>query len=297
MKGSIDIILFSLGFSAYAMDQLPDKLVNRANQNNDDDLSEDLDDTVIAKNAGWGGVQKAPKGREKELVFQETDSKAAYKNGVMGPNRVWGGFKESEKIADKIGIDTPWRANPIEAFFQEANSKLVDPDLALGEVGQFGDKSKFYKKGSFENPLETAFDLLPEDVKDKAKLVAPLIPGATRPIGTKPIGTKTVGGTRPIGGGTRPIGGTKPIRQGGTFSIPGFGKQGGTQKVQALPGATASVHGPGAQVPWNRGPLPRLSETYADTTSALAVVVIGLLTGSAVAFAFQRKRSRTVILQ
>jgi len=224
--------------------------------------------------AGWGGAVKAPPGKEKEIVYQETDSKAAYKNGVMGPNRVWGGFKESGKIADKIGMEQPWKNNPIEAFFQEANSKLVDPDLALGEVGQFGDKSKFYKKGSFENPLETAFDLLPDDVKDKAKLVAPLIPG-----------------------GTRPVGGTKPIRQGGTFSIPGFPKQGGTQKVQALPGATASVHGPGAQVPWNRGPLPRLSETYADTTSALAVVVIGLLTGSAVAFAFQRERSRTVILQ
>merc|ERR1711907_402151 len=141
--------------------------------------------------------------------------------------------------------------------------------------------------GSFENPLESAFDLLPDDVKDKAKELAPLIPGATRPIGgTKP---RFVGGTRPIGG-TRPVGGTKPIRQGGTYSIPGFPSKGGTQKVKALPGATASVHGPGAQVPWNRGPLPRLSETYADTASALAVVVIGLLTGSAVAFALQRER-------
>jgi len=250
MQSSINLVLLSLGISAYAMDQLPDKLVNRANQKNDDDLSEDLDDTVMAK-----GPAKAPPGKEKEITYQETDSNAAYKNGVMGPNRVWGGFKESEKLADKIGMDQPWKDNPIEAFFQEANSKLVDADLALGETGKFGDKSKFYPKGSFENPLEGLFGGGEEDSKGKARA----LPGATAPQYNM-----------------LPQRGLNPLQQKPVVS---------------------SVRGPAAQVPWNRGPLPRLSETYADSMSTFAVVLIGLMTGSGVAFAFQRLRSRTVNLQ
>jgi len=136
------IFLFAMGASAYVEDYTLDKMINRAKS--DEDLERALDDSVLAKGGdGAAAPAPAPKGGAKAGTYQNT----AYKNGQMGRDRIWKGYEEAGDIAKKTGLDF----DPF-GWFRAASPKLVDPELALGEAGTFGEKQKWYDEDGTPKP-------------------------------------------------------------------------------------------------------------------------------------------------
>merc|ERR1719161_543644 len=126
--------------------------MNRAVRN--DALLQKLESTVVAKgeesdfdmnarrakNPSYertGPMRRGPGSGEQD--GKPVNPIKAYKNGVMGRNRVWGGYKEADDIAKKSGIEFD-----AGGFFRAASSRIIDPELAMGETGYFGNKQKFY---------------------------------------------------------------------------------------------------------------------------------------------------------
>jgi hypothetical protein len=147
MSSVMNVIFFALGAYAYVDDL--DKMMNRAVV--DAYLTKDLERTVVAK-----GEDSIEKRREENIAYERegpprrgpgsgeemgkpTNPIKAYKNGLMGRNRVWGGYGEAEEIAEKAGIEFS-----ASSFFRAASSRIIDPELAMGETGYFGNKKKFY---------------------------------------------------------------------------------------------------------------------------------------------------------
>jgi len=150
MSSVISIILFAFGAYAYVDDHTLDKMINRAVP--EGDLLQHLDRTVVAKgeekiedrlanNPSY--VREPPMRRGPGSGMEDgkpTNPIKAYKNGLMGANRIWGGYKEAGEIAKQIGEEF----NP-SSFFRAASPKIIDPELAAGEAGYFGNKGKFYQ--------------------------------------------------------------------------------------------------------------------------------------------------------
>lgn len=103
-------------------------MANRAQKVADADSTQDFDDTTLGK---------------EDLESRAPDKfgyvNTAYRNGKMNPNRV---PEAEEVVAKKMGM--PFNQNPVEKFFQRANTRLVDPELSLGEAGTFGQKDKWW---------------------------------------------------------------------------------------------------------------------------------------------------------
>eukprot|EP00746_Dinoflagellata_sp_MGD_P071973 gnl/MRDRNA2_/MRDRNA2_29254_c0_seq2.p1 gnl/MRDRNA2_/MRDRNA2_29254_c0~~gnl/MRDRNA2_/MRDRNA2_29254_c0_seq2.p1 ORF type:complete len:223 (+),score=52.20 gnl/MRDRNA2_/MRDRNA2_29254_c0_seq2:89-757(+) len=131
MSHTIAIFLLALGASAYVDDYTLDKMVHRAQMG--ENLETDLDESVMAK-----GGEASGKGPAKKKEIGDYENKA-YKNGQMGRNRVWNGYGEADEIAKKNGFDF----DP-GSFFRAASPRIIDPQLAQGESGLFGEKQKFY---------------------------------------------------------------------------------------------------------------------------------------------------------
>eukprot|EP00746_Dinoflagellata_sp_MGD_P148776 gnl/MRDRNA2_/MRDRNA2_80938_c0_seq1.p1 gnl/MRDRNA2_/MRDRNA2_80938_c0~~gnl/MRDRNA2_/MRDRNA2_80938_c0_seq1.p1 ORF type:complete len:231 (-),score=37.69 gnl/MRDRNA2_/MRDRNA2_80938_c0_seq1:602-1294(-) len=170
MKSIMYIILFALGTYAYADSRTIDKMINRAARN--DALLQKLEDSVVMK--GEEEDFKIEARRENNPSYERTgpmrrgpgsgeqDGKPvnpikAYKNGVMGRNRVWGGYKEADEIAKKSGLEFD-----AGGFFRAASSRIIDPELAMGETGYFGNKQKFYGESeASERDIKTDNSLQP----------------------------------------------------------------------------------------------------------------------------------------
>merc|ERR1719343_1483345 len=144
MVGVGNIVLLALGALAYASEEMPDKLANRASQVRPVFVNE-LEDTMEAKRTGGMNAQG-------EYVNRPYPPVLAYKNGKMGPDRVFRKAKAKD-VAKERGL--PFDPSSI---FNFASPRLVDAELSLGETGFFGNKEKFYKDGDGDWLKDTRSD-------------------------------------------------------------------------------------------------------------------------------------------
>merc|ERR1712187_125765 len=117
----------------------------------------DLDNTVLLKEGSAKAARGSPEmdeiyGKEPTGKWTEEGTGvkrspggvpkvSAFKNGEMGANRVWSPA-EADAIADKVGLfdfGTEWNK-----FWRGASPRLIDPELAAGEAGKFGEKGKLF---------------------------------------------------------------------------------------------------------------------------------------------------------
>lgn len=115
MSCIIAIVVLAVGASANADDYTRDKMVNRAKL--EENLEKDLDETVLAKD---GGKDPAPK-------------------KAPAPKKKTWSWGQADKVAKELGLEF----DP-NSFFRAASPKILNKELAPGETGLFGEKSKWY---------------------------------------------------------------------------------------------------------------------------------------------------------
>jgi hypothetical protein len=142
MSSIIAIILFALWPSAHARDQGAsdafDMLINRGQWGAD--AAQDLDNTVLAKE------EPEPKKVAPGVEYIPYKNKA-YKNGVMGPDRL---PEPASEVAKKAGL---FDFDP-NSFWKAASPRLIEPEVAMGEAGILGAKKALYSDGKTSDGKE-----------------------------------------------------------------------------------------------------------------------------------------------